>query len=81
MTTSRLARIGLRLVTALVLAFVYVPIALIFVYGIPVFGARLTNYAENRTFSQAAAVAATVFVLVEAEKLLLSRNNRGKGEK
>ena len=33
MTTNRLARIGLRLVTALVLAFVYIPIALILVYS------------------------------------------------
>ena len=33
MTASRLTRIGLRLVTALVLAFVYIPIALIFVYS------------------------------------------------
>jgi len=32
-TASRLTRIGLRLVTALVLAFVYIPIALIFVYS------------------------------------------------
>ena len=33
MTASWLTRIGLRLVTALVLAFVYIPIALIFVYS------------------------------------------------
>ena len=33
MTTGRLARIGLRIATALILAFVYIPIALIFVYS------------------------------------------------
>jgi PAS domain S-box-containing protein len=39
---------------------VLLSIALIFVYGVPVLGARLTDYAESRTFSQAAAVAESV---------------------
>lgn len=39
---------------------VLLSIALIFVYGVPVVAARLTDYAESRTFSQAAAVAEAV---------------------
>ncbi|HEV2093027.1 MAG TPA: PAS domain S-box protein [Rubrobacter sp.] len=50
-------RIWMPLVAVLI---VLLSIALIFVYGVPVVGARLTDYAESRTFSQAAAVAESV---------------------
>ena len=55
--------VGLRLRIWMPLAAVLIvllSIALIFVYGVPVVGTRLTGYAENRTFSQAAAAAETV---------------------
>jgi len=39
---------------------VLLSIALIFAYGVPVLSTRLTDYAESRTFSQAAAVAEAV---------------------
>ena len=50
-------RIWMPLVAVLI---VLLSIALIFVYGVPVVGARLTDYAENRAFSQAAAAAEAV---------------------
>lgn len=55
--------VGLRLRIWMPLAAVFIvllSIALIFVYGVPVVSARLMDYAENRTFSQAAAVAESI---------------------
>ena len=53
----RRLRIWMPLAAVLI---VLLSIALIFVYGVPVVGTRLTDYAESRTFSQAAAVAEAV---------------------